>query len=289
MHQVIAKGILSSKNGMNIYRGCSHGCIYCDSRSNCYQMNHEFEDIEVKVNAPELLAAALRKKRKKCMIGTGSMSDPYLPLEKQLKYTRKCLEIIDHYGFGLSILTKSNLILRDLDLLISINQKSKCVAAMTLTTYDEALCRKIEPNVATTRERFEVLQIMRDHEIPTVVWLSPILPFINDTEENILGVLGYCMEAQVKAILCFGMGVTLREGNREYFYAQLERLFPGIKEKYIRHFGNAYEIISPRNKELMEVARDLCKKNDILLGTDEVFQYLWNFEEKKRYDQLGLF
>ncbi len=289
MHQVIAKGILSSKNGMNIYRGCSHGCIYCDSRSNCYQMNHEFEDIEVKVNAPELLAAALRKKRKKCMIGTGSMSDPYLPLEKQLKYTRKCLEIIDHYGFGLSILTKSNLILRDLDLLISINQKSKCVVAMTLTTYDEALCRKIEPNVATTRERFEVLQIMRDHEIPTVVWLSPILPFINDTEENILGVLGYCMEAQVKAILCFGMGVTLREGNREYFYAQLERLFPGIKEKYIRHFGNAYEIISPRNKELMKAARDLCKKNDILLGTDEVFQYLWNFEEKKRYDQLGLF
>lgn len=289
MHQVIAKGILSSKNGMNIYRGCSHGCIYCDSRSNCYQMNHEFEDIEVKVNAPELLAAALRKKRKKCMIGTGSMSDPYLPLEKQLKYTRKCLEIIDHYGFGLSILTKSNLILRDLDLLISINQKSKCVAAMTLTTYDEALCRKIEPNVATTRERFEVLQIMQDHEIPTVVWLSPILPFINDTEENILGVLGYCMEAQVKAILCFGMGVTLREGNREYFYAQLERLFPGIKEKYIRHFGNAYEIISPRNKELMKAARDLCKKNDILLGTDEVFQYLWNFEEKKRYDQLGLF
>ena len=246
-------------------------------------------DIEVKVNAPELLAAALRKKRKKCMIGTGSMSDPYLPLEKQLKYTRKCLEIIDHYGFGLSILTKSNLILRDLDLLISINQKSKCVVAMTLTTYDEALCRKIEPNVATTRERFEVLQIMRDHEIPTVVWLSPILPFINDTEENILGVLGYCMEAQVKAILCFGMGVTLREGNREYFYAQLERLFPGIKEKYIRHFGNAYEIISPRNKELMKAARDLCKKNDILLGTDEVFQYLWNFEEKKRYDQLGLF
>jgi DNA repair photolyase len=289
MHQVFAKGILSSKNGMNIYRGCSHGCIYCDSRSKCYQINHEFEDIEVKVNAPELLAESLRKKRKKCMIGTGSMSDPYLPLEEQLEYTRKCLEIIEQYGFGLSILTKSDLILRDLDLLISINQKAKCVVAMTLTTYDEALCRKIEPKVATTRERFEVLQIMRDHEIPTVVWLSPILPFINDTEENIRGVLGYCLEARVKAILCFGMGLTLREGNREYFYAQLDRLFPGLKEKYIRHFGNAYEIMSPRNQELMKVARDLCKKNDILLGTDEVFQYLWNYEEKKRYDQLGLF
>ena len=252
-------------------------------------MKHDFEDIEVKTNAPELLEEALRKKRKKCMIGTGSMTDPYLPLEKQLGYTRKCLAIIDKYGFGLLILTKSNLILRDLDLLVSINQKTKCVVAMTLTTYDEVLCKKIEPNVATTRERFEVLKIMRDNGIPTVVWLSPILPSINDTEENIRGILSFCVEAQVKAVLCFGMGLTLREGNREYFYANLDRLFPGLKEKYIRQFGNAYQVVSPNNNELMKIAYDVCKKNNILLGTDEVFQYLHEYEAKNVSGQLRLF
>lgn len=289
MHEVMVKGILSPKNGMNIYRGCSHGCIYCDSRSNCYQMKHDFEDIEVKVNAPELLAEALRKKRKKCMIGTGSMSDPYIPLEKQLKKARRCLEIIDEYGFGLFILTKSTLILRDLDLLISINKKAKCVVGMTLTTYDEALCKKIEPKVATTRERFEVLKTMRDHGIPAVVWLSPILPFINDTEENIRGLLNYCIEAQVKAIVCFGMGLTLREGNREYFYACLQRLFPGLKEKYIRLFGNAYEVRSPKNKHLMRIVQEICQAHDILLGTDEVFQYLYKYETQDGPEQLRLF
>lgn len=289
MHEVIVKGILSPKNGLNIYRGCSHGCIYCDSRSNCYQMKHDFEDIEVKVNAPELLAEALRKKRRKCMIGTGSMSDPYNPLEEQLKNTRKCLEIIDQYGFGLFILTKSTLILRDLDLLISINKKSKCVVGMTLTTYDEILCKKIEPNVATTRERFEVLKTMRDHGIPTVVWLSPILPFINDTEENIRGTLSYCIDAQVKAIICFGMGLTLREGNREYFYDHLQRLFPGLKEKYIRLFGNAYEVLSPNNKDLMKIVHEKCQDHDILLGKDKVFQYLYKYEDKNGSEQLRLF
>lgn len=252
-------------------------------------MKHDFEDIEVKGNALELLEEALSKKRKKCMIGTGSMTDPYLPLEKQLGYTRKCLEVIDKYGFGLSILTKSNLILRDLDLLVSINQKSKCVVAMTLTTYDETLCKKIETKVATTKERFEVLKIMRDNGIPTVVWLCPILPFINDTEENIRGILDYCVEAQVKAVLCFGMGLTLREGNREYFYDNLDRLFPGLKEKYIRQFGNAYQVGSPNNNELMKIADDVCKRNDILLGIDEVFQYLQEYEAKNGYDQLSLF
>jgi DNA repair photolyase len=176
-----------------------------------------------------------------------------------------------------------------LDLLVSISQKSKCVVAITLTTYDEVLCNKIEPNAATTRERFEVLKIMRDNGIPTVVWLSPILPFINDTEENIRGILGYCVEAQVKAILCFGMGLTLREGNREYFYAQLDRLFPGLKEKYIRQFGNAYQVVSPNNNELMKIADDLCKKNKILLGTDEVFQYLREYEGENGSGQLSLF
>ncbi len=289
MHEVLAKGILSSKNGMNIFRGCTHGCIYCDSRSDCYQMKHDFEDIEVKVNAPQLLEESLSKKREKCIIGTGSMSDPYLPLEKQVKNTKKCLEIINKYGFGLAIQTKSNLILRDLDLLKSINEKSKCVVQITLTTYDERLCKKIEPNVATSKERFEVLKIMRDKGIPTVVWLDPILPYINDTEENIRGLLAYCIEAEVKAILCFGMGLTLRKGNREYFYYKLDQLFPGIKKKYIRKYANSYQILSPKNKELMEITKDICKKNDILLGTDKVFEYLHKYESQKDYEQMRLF
>jgi len=289
MHEVLAKGILSSKNGMNIFRGCTHGCIYCDSRSDCYQMKHDFEDIEVKVNAPQLLEESLSKKREKCIIGTGSMSDPYLPLEKQVKNTKKCLEIINKYGFGLAIQTKSNLILRDLDLLKSINEKSKCVVQITLTTYDERLCKKIEPNVATSKERFEVLKIMRDNGIPTVVWLDPILPFINDTGENIKGILAYCIEAEVKAILCFGMGLTLRKGNREYFYYKLDQLFPGLKKKYIRKYANSYQIVSPKNKELMKITKDICKKNDILLGTDKIFEYLHKYESQKDYEQMRLF
>lgn len=184
MHFVQAKGILSQNNGMNIYRGCSHGCIYCDSRSKCYGFTHAFEDIEVKGNAPELLEQALRSKRHRCMIGTGAMCDPYLPAEKELRLTRKCLELIDQYEYGVTVLTKASLVLRDLDLLQSINQKAKAVVQMTFTTYDEDLCRKIEPNVSTTRERFEVLMKCKELGIPTLVWMTPILPFINDTREN---------------------------------------------------------------------------------------------------------
>lgn len=289
MHEVEAKSILSASNGMNLYRGCTHGCIYCDARSLCYQMNHTFEDIEIKMNAPELLEQTLRKKRKKCMIGTGAMSDPYLHLEEERKITRRCLEIIEEYGFGLAIQTKSNRILRDIDLLDKINQKTKCVVQMTLTTYDEELCKILEPNVSTTRERFETLMVMKEHKIPTVVWLDPILPYINDTRENIEGILNYCKEASVKAILCFGMGLTLRDGNREYFYKQLDRHFPGLKQRYIKEFGNSYEILSSRNQELMEVAHSFCKQQGIVLGVDQVFAYLHEFEEKEDYTQLTLF
>ena len=159
MHFVQAKGILSGSNGMNLYRGCSHGCIYCDSRSKCYNFTHAFEDIEVKENAPELLEKALRSKREKCMIGTGSMCDPYLHIEEDLMLTRRCLELIDRYGYGVAIQTKSTRILRDMDLLQSINRKAKAVVQMTLTTYDEDLCRLIEPNVSTTRERLSLIHI----------------------------------------------------------------------------------------------------------------------------------
>jgi len=273
---------------MNIYRGCTHGCIYCDSRSRCYQINHDFEDIEVKTNAPKLLEDALRRKRKKCMVATGAMCDPYIHLEESLRNTRKCLEIINTYGFGLSIQTKSARILKDLDLLKDINEKTKCVVQMTLTTYDEDLCRIIEPNVSTTKERFEVLKVMRDNGIPTVVWLSPILPFINDTEENIRGILKYCVEAKVHGVICFGMGVTMREGNREYFYKKLDEYFPGMKDRYIERYGYSYELTSADNEKLMNIVRDVCADNDILFGVDQCFEYLHKFEDKKSYEQLVL-
>ena len=286
-HFVKAKGILSSRNGMNLYRGCQHGCIYCDSRSLCYQMNHAFEDIEVKENAVELLEDALRRKRKKCMIGTGSMTDPYMPLERELGNMRRALEVIRRYGFGVTVLTKSDGILRDLDLLQSINEQAKCVVQMTLTTYDENLCRKLEPNVCTTARRFEVLKRLRDAGIPTVVWMSPILPFLNDTPENIRGLLRMCSEAGVYGVICFGMGLTLREGNREYFYSQLDRLFPGLKERYVRTYANQYEVISPRSAELMELFHNTCEQNGIVHNNREVFAFLSELEEKD--PQLSFF
>lgn len=289
MHYKEVKGILSPSNGMNVFRGCTHGCIYCDSRSKCYHIEHDFEDIEVKSNAPQLLEEALRKKRKKCMIGTGAMCDPYMHIEMQINHTRKCLEIIDKYGFGLSIQTKSNRILRDLELLKSINEKSKCVVQMTLTTYDENLCKIIEPAVCTTKERFEVLKIMRDNGIPTVVWLDPILPFINDTEENLKGILQYCIEAKVYGIICFGIGLTLRDGNREYFYKKLDEHFPGLKQKYQKKYGYSYEIRSDNSEKLMHILHSECKKNGIVCNNDEIFKYLHTFEEKQSIEQLSLF
>lgn len=288
MHEVEAKGILSAQNGMNIYRGCTHGCIYCDSRSKCYQMKHDFENIEVKINAPLLLEKALRSKRSKCMIGTGAMSDPYIPLEDKIGNTRKCLELIHNYGFGLAIQTKSARILRDLDLLKKINDKTKCVVQLTLTTFDEDLCKIIEPNVSTTKERFEILKILRDHGIPTIVWLSPILPFINDTEANIKGILNYCIEANVHGIICFGMGLTLREGNREYFYKKLDEHFPGMKTRYIKNYGNSYNIASPNHHKLMTLFQQECLSHGIIYEVDQCFQYLHEFQDKNQYEQMKL-
>lgn len=289
MHFVTAKGILSPKNGINLYRGCSHGCIYCDSRSLCYHMNHAFEDIEVKENAIELLEYSLIHKRKKCMIGTGSMTDPYIPLEMELEYVRKALHLIYSHGFGFTVITKSDRILRDLDLLQKINEKTKCVVQMTLTTYDEDLCKKLEPHVSTTSERFAALQALHHAGIPTIVWLTPILPFINDTEANISGILNMCIEAKVYGIICFGMGLTLRQGNREYFYNQLDHLFPGLKEKYIRTYGNQYLIESPNTKRLMKLFYEKCSKNGILCNNEQIFQYLHTLDEKNDFHQLTLF
>lgn len=289
MHEKLAKSILSAQNGMNIYRGCSHGCIYCDARSTCYQMEHEFEDIEVKINAPQLLEQALKRKRKKCMIATGAMSDPYLHLEEKLCLTRQCLELIDYYGFGVSILTKSDLILRDLDLLKSIHRKSKCVVQMTMTTYDEELCKVLEPNVCTTKRRAEVLNIMKEEGIPTICWLTPILPYINDTPENIQGILDYCIQAKVYGILFFDIGVTLRDGDRQYFYHKLDQHFQGLKQTYMKEFGNAYEVPSPNRRNLIKLLQCESKKNGIVCDSQQLFEYMHSYEDKQAGIQLSLF
>lgn len=279
MHFVQAKGILSPKNGMNVYRGCVHGCIYCDSRSSCYQMDHLFEDVAVKINAPELLEAALSKKRKRFVIFTGSMSDPYNPYEKELKVTRRCLEVIEKYGFGVSPLTKSDLILRDMELLQRIHRKARCVVQMTLTTCDEDLCRRIEPHVCTTARRVEVLKAFHQAGIPTAVWIDPLLPFLNDTVENMQGLLDYCIEAGVKAIVTFRLGLTLRDGDRQYFYKQLDKHFPGLKERYIRTYGEAYELPSPQEKELWALLEGTCQKAGILYRPEEAFAWISAMEE----------
>ena len=286
MHFVRAKGLLSAQNGMNIYRGCTHGCIYCDSRSECYGMKHAFEDIEVKENAPELLEDALRRRREKCMISTGSMSDPYMPCEAELQLTRRCLEVIERHGFGAAIQTKSDLVLRDMDVLKQINARAKCVVQMTLTTHDEALCRLVEPNVCTTRRRAQVLRACRREGIPTVVWLTPILPFINDTQENIRGLLDICFDAGVKAILTFGVpGLTLRTGDREYYYAALDRHFPGVKAKYVRRYGSDYELPSEDGPRLAGIIRSACEAHGVMWESGEIFAYLNEFP--RRSEQLS--
>ena len=282
MHTIESKSILTSRNWINLYRGCQHGCIYCDSRSRCYHMDHRFEDVAVKKNGIELLDLALRRKRRPCMIATGTMSDPYTPIEEDLQMTRRALEVIERHGCGISILTKSDLVLRDLDILARINRRSKAVVQMSLTTMDENLCRLIEPAVCTTRKRIEVLHRCRKLGIPTVVWLSPILPWLNDTPENIRGIVESCAAAGVKGIIQFGMGLTLRDGSREYYSTQLDRKFPGLKERTIRTYGSAYELRSAHHRELEDLFHRLCAKYGIWHDNDQIFQWLGRLEEPEQ-------
>ncbi len=288
MHFVKAKTILSPTNRINLYRGCTHNCIYCDSRSACYQMNHQFENVEVKENAIELLEERLSRKRKKCMIHFGAMSDPYIPIEKDLQYTRRALELVYKYDFGVCIQTKSDLILRDLDIIKKINDNTKCVVEMTLTTYDDDLCRKLERSVCPTSRRIEVLKKLHEMRVPTVVWIAPILPFINDTEENIRGLLNYCIEAKVYGILCFGMALTLREGNREYYYQYLDKLFPNLKDAYIKTYGSSYIVASTNNHKLMNLIHAVCKENNIVYDDKQIFDYLNTYEQKNKPIQLSI-
>ena len=223
------------------------------------------------------------------MIATGSMTDPYVPIEKELQLTRRCLNQIERFDFGIVIQTKSNLIMRDIDILEKINRKTKCVVCMTLTTFDEELCKVIEPNVCTTRERFEVLMEMKKRNIPTIVWLTPILPFINDTEENIRGILDYCVQAGVHGIINMGMGLTLRSGSREYFYKMLDEKFPGLKKKYMETYQDSYELLSPENEKLTKIFTEICDENQIVHDREELFRYMREYKNKTVGTQLSIF
>lgn len=289
MHYKEVKAILSPQNGMNLYRGCTHGCIYCDSRSKCYRMNHDFEDIEVKLKADELLEHTLRRKRTKGMIMAGALTDPYVPIEEELQITRRCLNQIERFDFGLAIQTKSNLIMRDIDILDKINRKTKCVVGITMTTYDEELCKKLEPNVCTTKERFSVLLALKERGIPTIVWMNPILPFINDDMDNVKGIMKYCIDAGVYGIMNDGMSLTLRPGSREHYYEQLDRLFPGMKERYIETYGEAYELASPNKDELMAYFRKTCDENNIVHDREELLRFMREYKNKTLGTQMTIY
>ena len=287
MHFADAKSLLTRYNGMNLYRGCAHGCVYCDSRSTCYQFAHPFEDIEVKQNAPALLEDILRKRRRRIVISTGSMSDPYQPCEAELRLTRRCLELMERYSFGASVITKSDLVLRDLELFERIHQRAKSVLQMTLTVADDGLSRILEPNVCTTTRRYAVLKEFQRLGIPTVVWMTPILPFLTDTEENLRTILDYCFDAGVKGIVCFGAGVTLRDGSREYFYRALDLHFPGLSDEYRRRYGSAYEASSPNRDLLLRIFHEECEKRGVLHNPDDCFRFIAELPEP--CDQLSLF
>ena len=289
MHYTRVKSILSKNNGMNLYRGCSHDCIYCDSRSDVYNMNHSFNDIEVKKNSLELLKKALKNKKERVMIGLGSMTDPYIPLEEKLNYTKEAMKLAYRYSHGFTCITKSDLILRDMDLIKKINEKSKFVVQMTLTCIDDDISKKIEPNVCPTTRRIEVLRKFQENDIPTVVWMTPILPYITDTYENINGLLDACIDLEVKGIICFGMGMTLRDGNREYYYKRLDEHFPGLKSRYINEFANSYGIISPNNKDLMRIFNKKTRNAGIMNNPKEIFEYLHEFPKANKSVQTKLF
>lgn len=243
---------------MNLYRGCSHGCIYCDSRSLCYHLDH-FDTIRPKANALQLLEKELTAKRKKGIISMGAMSDPYNPLEERLRLTRGALELMLRHGFGVSYTTKSALCARDADLLSRIGQHAPVSARITITCAEDDLCRRIEPHVSPSSERFAALRTLADHGIHAGVWLNPVLPFITDTEENILGVVRKAAEAGAKFVICF-FGMTLRSGNREYYFNALEEEFPGVRAQYLTAFGNAYECASPNAHRLYQLFTSECDR-----------------------------
>ena len=294
MNSVPAKTIISGYSfdnswfgnnyNMNIYKGCCHGCIYCDSRSDCYNIEN-FDEVRVKENALILIERELKSKRKTGVIGTGAMSDPYNPFERKLKLTRGALKLVNRYGFGISIATKSDFVLRDIDVLKEISLHSPVLIKFTITTADDALCRKIEPNVTVSSDRFKAIKKFSDNGIYTGILMMPVLPFIEDTEENIERIVKLAHENGAKFIYP-ALGMTLRGNQRDWYYKKLDELFPSVKQKYIRHYRNSYECHSLKAKELWNLFRNECNRFGILYKMNDIIKaYKGRYEHR----QLSLF
>lgn len=272
---------------MNIYRGCCHGCIYCDSRSSCYQIV-DFDRVRAKENSAEIIGRDLRSKRKKGIIGMGAMSDPYNSFEKKYCLTREALKQVDKNNFGISIATKSDLITRDIDILKKIQEHSPVLIKITITTYDDKLAKSIEPNVSSTTERFDAIKKLTDNGIYTGILLMPILPFINDNKENIINIVRKAHECGAKFIFAFGMGVTLRQNQREYYYKKLKDIFKDedLSKKYIDTYGDRYEYPSINSKELWKVFKSECEKYGILYNMEDIIK---DYKSKYEEVQISLF
>ena len=270
---------------MNLYRGCSHRCIYCDSRSNCYHIDN-FDIVRGKENALSILEQELLKKREKGVVGIGSMSDTYNPLEKQYEQTRGALKLISKYGFGVSIDTKSDLILRDIDLLKEINSKNNVIIKFTITTPNDELSRIIEQNVCVSSKRFQAIRQLSDNGIFVGIMLNPVLPFITDNEEDIKELVRLAYKNGAKFINTF-MGMTLRENQRDYYFNKLDQDFNGLKEKYIKYYDNRYNCIVPNYKRLYKVFTDECNKYGILYDMKDIIKAYK--KQIKRNEQITLF
>lgn len=269
---------------MNLYRGCSHGCIYCDSRSECYHIDN-FSQVKAKENTTALLAEELRHKVKKGVIATGAMSDPYNPCEAEYQLTRRALGQIDRFGFGVAVATKSPLVTRDIDLYQQIMEHSPVLIKMTITTIDDTLSSQIEPNVAVSSQRFQALQELSQNGIFCGILLMPVLPFLEDNQENICGIVRQAAAVGARFIYpAFGM--TMRDQQREYYYAQLDRLFDGLSQKYRTTYGNRYTCTSPRAKKLWNIFTEACQENGILYRMNDIISaYKLGYQE----EQLSFF
>ena len=295
MEKIIeAKGLLSKVKksnrwfgydfNMNLYRGCLHGCIYCDSRSECYEVG-EFEEVKIKGNALEILESELRSKRSNGIIGMGSMSDPYNPYEMKYELTRKSLSLMERFKFGVFIITKSDLVLRDIDVLKRVDKVARAIVGVTITCDKDELSKVIEPKVSSSSERFKALKTFSDNGIDAGILLMPILPFINDTEENVRGIVRLAIDSKAKFIYPF-FGVTLRDKQREFYYDHLEKSFPGLKNKYIERYGKNYSCESDNAKELYSLLAKLCDEAKILHRMEDINKL---FEMNKEFEQLSLF
>lgn len=263
---------------LNLYRGCQHQCIYCDSRSKCYQIQN-FKDIEVKENAIQLLNNELKRKRKKGTIGFGSMNDPYMPLENELKLSRQALDVIQKHRFPVHLITKNKLVCRDIDLLKKIS-KIYAAVSFSISSSDPEVSKITEPGASTVNERFEAMRILAGHGIYTGIVLCPVLPFISDTSENILSTIRKAKEYGANYIIAW-MGMTLREGSREYYYEKLDTHFPGIKEKYIHTYGTKYQCPSIQAERLHQTFEEFCGQSNLPTKM--------NFYIENKPEQLSLF